>query len=64
MLETKFIQLTYYGGTRTYVKADAIVQLVEEKDGGSFVYILNDNSPMTVRESMDEVLAKIGVCAW
>ena len=55
MSEIKFIPLTYSDGTKTYVKADAIVQLVEGQ-GCTFVYTINDGSPMAVKESMDEIL--------
>ena len=55
MVENKFILLTYSDGTKTYVKADAIVQLVEGQ-GCTFVYTINDGSPMTVKESMDNIV--------
>lgn len=55
MLEIKFISLTYSDGTKTYVKADTIVQLVEGQ-GCTFVYTVNDGSPMAVKESMDEIV--------
>lgn len=55
MEEIKFISLTYSDGTKTYVKADTIVQLVEGQ-GCTFVYTLNDSSPMAVKESMDKIL--------
>lgn len=55
MTENKFIQLTYTTGMKTYVKADAIVQLVEGQDC-TFVYTINDDSPMAVSESMDNIV--------
>ena len=54
-MEIKFIQLTYTTGMRTCVKADSIVQLVEGQ-GCTFVYTVNDDSPMAVKESIDEIL--------
>lgn len=55
MEELKFISLTYSDGTKTCVKADTIVQLVEGQNC-TFVYTLNDSSPMSVIESMSEIL--------
>lgn len=63
MEKIKFIPLTYSNDIKTYVKADTIVQLVEEKDK-TFVYTINSDAPMTVIESANEILAKIGGCAW
>lgn len=59
MKKIKFVPLTYTNDTRTYVKADTIVQLVEEEDK-TFVYTINIDAPMIVKESMDEILEKIG----
>lgn len=54
----KFISLTYLGGEKTYVKADAIVQL-EKNEYGTNVYTINDNRPMPVKENMEEILGEI-----
>ena len=63
MEKIKFVPLTYGNDTKTYVKADTIVQLVEEKDK-TFVYTVNSDAPIIVKESVNEILAKIGGCAW
>ena len=55
MTEIKFITLTYGYGGKTYVRADAIIQMVEENDK-TFVYTINSDAPMIVKESMDEIL--------
>ena len=55
MSEIKFIPLTYSYDVKTYVKADAIVQMLEQ-DGNTYVYIMGCDSPMVVKESMDEIL--------
>lgn len=55
MAEIKFILLTYSYGVKTYVKADAIVQMFEQ-DGNTYVYIIGCDAPMVVKESMDEIL--------
>jgi hypothetical protein len=60
MEKIKFIPLTYGSDIKTYVKADTIVQLVEEEDK-TFVYTINSDTPMIVKESANEILAKIGV---
>lgn len=59
MEKIKFVSLTYANGTRTYVKADTIVQLADGADK-TFVYTINDESPMLVKESMDDIVARIG----
>lgn len=58
MNKSKFIQVTFLGGIKSYVRATAIVQLYES-EGKTYVYTINDPQPMKVRESMDEILAKI-----
>ena len=55
---TKFIPLTCIGGIKAYTKADAIVHLLEDEDK-TYVYTINDDRPLIVKESMDEILAKI-----
>jgi uncharacterized protein YlzI (FlbEa/FlbD family) len=55
MGEIKFISLTYINGTKTYVKADAIVQMFEQ-DGNTYVYIIGSNAPIVAKESMEEIL--------
>ena len=55
----KFILLTSTSGMKTYIKADTIVQLFEE-GGKTFLYTINDNAPMEVKECMDVIVAKIG----
>jgi hypothetical protein len=59
MEKIKFVPLTYSDNTKTYVKADTIVQLIEGEDK-TFVYTINDTSAMFVKESVNEILAKIG----
>jgi hypothetical protein len=59
MEKIKFVPLTYGNDKKTYVKADTIVQLVEEEDK-TFVYTINSDAPMIVKESANEILAKIG----
>ena len=59
MEKIKFVLLTYANGTKTYVKADTIVQLADSGDG-PIVYTINSDTPMFVKESMDEILARIG----
>lgn len=60
---SKFVQLTYGGDVKTddevkiYVKADAIVQLVEN-GGKTFVFTVNGETPIAVKAG--EILAKIG----
>jgi hypothetical protein len=63
MEKIKFVPLTYGNDTKTYVKASAIVRLFEE-NGKTYVYIENSDTPMIVKESVNEILAKIGGCAW
>jgi hypothetical protein len=60
----KFISLTYdSSNTKTYVKVDAIVQL-QEGENATYVYIVNDDVPIVVKESINEILAKMGAVAW
>lgn len=69
MEKIRFVQLTYGGDVKTddevkiYVKADAIVQLVEN-GGKTFVFTINDEMPVAVKEGVGEILAKIGGTAW
>ncbi len=58
MEKIRFVQLTYDSGTTTYVKADAIQQLIEER-GKTFIFIGDNCSPICVKESTSEILAKI-----
>ena len=60
MREIKFIPLTYGSGTKTYVRADTIVRLTENKDNTTSVYTTNSDAPMFVNESISEILIKIG----
>lgn len=55
----KFVSLTHTNNSETYIKADAIVQLIEGVDS-TFVYTTNSGAPMSVKESMDEILVRIG----
>jgi uncharacterized protein YlzI (FlbEa/FlbD family) len=55
----KFILLTAISGVKTYIRVDAIVQLVEEYDK-TYLYTINDNAPMIVKEHMEEIVDKIG----
>ncbi len=59
MEKIRFVSLTLDSGTKTYVRADAIMQLMEES-GKTFVFIANDKLPIAVKESVSECLAKIG----
>lgn len=59
----KFVSLTYYSDIKTYVKVDAIVQLIEG-DGETYVYTINSDVPIIVKERVDEILTKIGGVAW
>ncbi len=65
MEKIKFVQLTYDGDVKTdgevkiYVKADAIVQLVEDGDK-TFIFTVNGETPTPVKEGVGEILAKIG----
>ena len=56
----KFVPLTYTNGTKTYVKADAIVQL-EEMGNETYVYTIGNDAPLYVKERVDEILAKYEV---
>lgn len=62
MNKSKFIQLTFLGGIKRYVRADAIIELYED-DGKTYVYIMNSGAPIFVKESTGEILAKIEVVA-
>ena len=55
----KFVLLTAISGVKTYIRVDAIVQLVEEDDK-TYLYTINDSAPMIVKEHMEEIVAKIG----
>jgi len=55
MDKIKFIPLTYISGAKTYTKVDAIVQLLEDEDK-TYVYTINDERPMMVKESMDNIV--------
>ncbi len=55
----KFVLLTAISGVKTYIRVDAIVQLVEEDDK-TYLYTINDSAPMIVKERMEEIVARIG----
>lgn len=55
----KFVLLTALSGVKTYIRVDAIVQLLEEDDK-TYLYTINDNAPMMVKEHMEEIVARIG----
>jgi uncharacterized protein YlzI (FlbEa/FlbD family) len=55
----KFVLLTALSGVKTYIRVDAIVQLMEEDDK-TYLYIINDSAPMIVKERMEEIVARIG----
>ena len=60
----KFIPLTFSkSNIKTYVKIDIITQLTEIEDE-TWVYTINDTTPMIVKESVGEILAKMGAVAW
>jgi len=58
MEKIKFVPLTYGSDTKTYVRADTIIQLTEDGDK-TCVYTSNTDTPMQVKEHVDEILAKI-----
>jgi uncharacterized protein YlzI (FlbEa/FlbD family) len=55
----KFVLLTALSGVKTYIRVDAIVQLMEEDDK-TYLYIINDSAPMIVKERMEEIVTRIG----
>jgi hypothetical protein len=55
----KFVLLTALSGVKTYIRVDAIVQLMEEDDR-TYLYIINDSAPMIVKECMEEIVTRIG----
>jgi uncharacterized protein YlzI (FlbEa/FlbD family) len=55
----KFVLLTALSGVKTYIRVDAIVQLMEEDDR-TYLYIINDSAPMIVKERMEEIVTRIG----
>jgi len=55
----KFVLLTAISGVKTYIRVDAIVQLVEEDDK-TYLYTINDSAPMIVKERMEEIVTRIG----
>lgn len=59
----KFVPLTFGSDTKTYVRADTIVQLSEDGDK-TYVYTSNSDVPIKVKESVGEILAKIEGTAW
>lgn len=63
MEKIKFVPLTFDSGTKTYVRADTIIELTNQIDG-TWVYTSNSDAPLKVKESIDEILAKIGGTAW
>ena len=66
MEKNKFIPLTVqlnYGRGReatTYVRADTITELTEDVDKKTIVYTSYCDEPFKAKESVDEILAKIG----
>lgn len=58
----KFVLLTAISGVKTYIRVDAIVQLIEEDDR-TYLYMINDSAPMMVKEHMGEIVARIGDAA-
>lgn len=63
MEKIRFVPLTFGSDTKTYVRADTIVELSEDGDKTS-VYISNSDVPIKVKESVGEILAKIRGTAW
>ena len=60
----KFIPLTFSkSNIKTYVKIDIITQLTEIEDE-TWVCTINDTTPMIVKESVGEILAKMGATVW
>lgn len=55
----KFVSLTYVDDTKTYIKADAIVEMYEEK-GRTCVFTINSDVKRNIKESVDEIVARIG----
>ncbi len=63
MEKIRFVPLTFGSDTKTYVRADTIVELSEDGDKTS-VYTSNSDVPIKVKESVGEILAKIRGTAW
>ena len=59
MEKVKFVPLTFGSDTKTYVRADTIIELTAYADN-TYVYTSYSEAPMRVKESVDEILAKIG----
>ena len=60
----KFIPLTISNSNiKTYVKVDNIIRLSEVEDK-TYVYTTNNTAPFVVKESVGDILAKIGAVAW
>ena len=58
MSKSKFIQVTFLGGIKAYIRADAIVDLYED-EGKTHVHTVFGGGARKVQESVDEILAKI-----
>ena len=60
----KFIPLIISNSNiKTYVKVDNIIRLSEVEDK-TYVYTTNDTAPFVVKESVGEILAKMGATVW
>lgn len=59
MNKSKFIQLTLCDNSKVYIRAKAIVLLEKGLISGTCLYTVNDNKSIKVKESIDEILAKI-----
>lgn len=59
MNKSEFIQLTFRDNSKVYIRANAIVRLEKDIISGTCLYTVNDNRSIKVKESVDEILAKI-----
>jgi hypothetical protein len=59
MNKRKFIKLTFWDNSKVYIRADAIVWLEKDTIGKTCLYTVNNDGVIKVKESIDEVLAKI-----
>ena len=59
MNKSKFVQLTFWDNSKVYIRADAIVWLEKDTIGKTCLYTVNNDGVIKVKESIDEILAKI-----
>lgn len=61
MEKIKFVPLTYCDDKKTYIRVDAIVEMYEDK-GRTCIITINGDVTRYIKESVNEILAKIGGC--